>query len=103
MADLDQTIKDTGRNPKAVAVDGTRVDAQSVDDLIKADQLLAGKDAVSNPPGAGCSSTNSSLRCWQEMKSARSKSSVLLAWRRREGTASSAGFVAKTLLQSPSR
>lgn len=51
MADLDQTIEDTAKNPKAVSVDGTRVDAQSVDDLIKADHHLAGKDAVSNPPG----------------------------------------------------
>jgi hypothetical protein len=48
MADLDQTIEDTAKNPKAVAVDGTRVDAQSVDDLIKADQHLAGKEALKN-------------------------------------------------------
>ena len=41
MPDLDQTIEETAKNPKAVAVDGTRVDAQSVDDLIKADQHLA--------------------------------------------------------------
>jgi hypothetical protein len=48
MTDLDQTIEDAAKNPKAVAVDGTRVDAQSVDDLIKADQHLAGKEALKN-------------------------------------------------------
>ena len=53
MADLDQTIEDAAKNPKAVAVDGTRVDAQSVDDLIKADQHLAGKDAMRNSARRG--------------------------------------------------
>jgi hypothetical protein len=53
MPDLDQTIEEAAKNPKAVAVDGTRVDAQSVDDLIKADQHLSGKDAVRNSPRRG--------------------------------------------------
>ena len=53
MPDLDQSIEDAAKNPKAVAVDGTRVDAQSVDDLIKADQHLTGKAAVKNSARRG--------------------------------------------------
>jgi hypothetical protein len=53
MADLDQSIEDAAKSPKAVAVDGVRVDAQSIDDLIKADQHLAGKDAVKSSPRRG--------------------------------------------------
>lgn len=49
LADHDQPTRDAAKNPKAVAVDGPRVDAQSVDDLIKSDQqLVAGRGAVGN-------------------------------------------------------
>ncbi len=46
MADLNETLENVAKGPKSVSTDGTRVDAQSVDDVIKADQHLAAKDAV---------------------------------------------------------
>jgi hypothetical protein len=49
MADLDETIESVARGPKSVSVDGTKVDAQSIDDLVKADQHLAGKTAIEKP------------------------------------------------------
>jgi hypothetical protein len=49
MADLDETIESVARGPKSVSVDGTKVDAQSIDDLVKADQHLAGKIAIEKP------------------------------------------------------
>jgi hypothetical protein len=53
MADLDQTIEDAAKSPKAVAVDGVRVDAQSVDELLKADQYLQAKNAIKTSPRRG--------------------------------------------------
>lgn len=38
-------------NPKSTSVDGTNVTEQSIDDLIKAKQLLQGDAASSNPFG----------------------------------------------------
>ncbi len=48
MADLDDTIESTAKGPKSVSTDGTRVEAQDVDDLIKADQHLKGKEGVAS-------------------------------------------------------
>lgn len=49
MTDLEETIAEAAQNPKAVTVDGTRVEGQTIDELIKADQYLAGKKAANQP------------------------------------------------------
>lgn len=46
MNEIDDTIEAAVTGPKSVSTDGIRVDAQDVDSLIKADQHLAGKEAV---------------------------------------------------------
>ena len=48
MTDLSSTIESTATGPKSVSVDGTKVDAQSIDDLVKADQHLAAKDGAAS-------------------------------------------------------
>lgn len=47
MGDLDETIESVATGPKSVSTDGTTVQAQDVDSLIKADKHLAGKRALS--------------------------------------------------------
>ncbi|HMP78426.1 MAG TPA: hypothetical protein PKD54_03130 [Pirellulaceae bacterium] len=47
MAELDETLESVAKGPKSVSTDGTRVEAQGVDDVIKADQHLAAKQGVS--------------------------------------------------------
>ena len=49
MADLDETITEVAQGPKSVTMDGTKIDALSIDDLVKADQHLAGKIAIQTP------------------------------------------------------
>lgn len=46
MVDLNCTIVTTATGPKSVSVDGTKIDAQSIYELVKADQHLAAKDGV---------------------------------------------------------
>jgi hypothetical protein len=53
MAEFDETLEKVAKGPKSVATDGTKVDAQSVDDVIKADQHLASKEAAKNSPSRG--------------------------------------------------
>lgn len=63
MADLSQQIEDAAKSPKRAQDDAGSVEARSIDELIKAEEHLSGKDAASKkhrglritlmtPPGA---------------------------------------------------
>lgn len=46
MGELDETIESVAAGPKSVSTDGTTVQAQDIDSLIKADKHLAGSSAI---------------------------------------------------------
>jgi len=48
MSSISDSIQSVATGPKSVSVDGTKVDAQSIDDLVKADQHLAAKEGVAS-------------------------------------------------------
>ena len=50
--DIESVVLDLLQEPKSSSVDGTNITNQSVDDLIKADQLLQNKKVARNPFGA---------------------------------------------------
>lgn len=63
--ELEDVIRDAANAPKSVSVDGTTVQGHSLDELVRADQHLAGKSGAAStkhrgirwsklsPPGAG--------------------------------------------------
>lgn len=46
MGELDEVIQSVASGPKSVSTDGTTVQAQDIDSLIKADKHLANKKAI---------------------------------------------------------
>lgn len=51
--DLSEKINQAAQAPKSVTVDGTSVQQQSIDDLIKAEQFRATKAATANSRSMG--------------------------------------------------
>ena len=50
--DLSETIADSAQNPRSATVDGVTAEQQPLPDQVKADQYLAGKEAVHKTPTA---------------------------------------------------